>query len=76
MGNRFDVYTHPASRGLALVYVLLFLLIGTGTLALYAHYDRAWIGYAGAVLALVLTLVLGPALDGRVARALRNRTDG
>lgn len=70
----FDVYTNPASRGLALVYVVLFLLIGVAALALYAHFSWAWIGYGGAVLALILTLVMGPAMDERLARALRNRS--
>lgn len=67
-----DVYTHPASRGLGLVYLTSFALITVAALALYSLYSWAWIGFGAAALALVLTLLMGPAMDTRLARALRS----
>ncbi|MCC9204404.1 hypothetical protein [Arthrobacter sp. zg-Y769] len=67
-----DVYTHPGSRGLSWLYVAAFLLICVVAVVLYSTYSRAWIAYVAAVLVVVLTLVTGPAMDARLARALRN----
>lgn len=67
-----DVYTHPGSRRLAVVYVAAFALITAAALVLYSLYAWAWIAYGAAVLVLILTLVMGPAMDERLERALRN----
>lgn len=67
-----DVYTHPGSRRLAMVYVVTFALIIAAALVLYSFYSWAWLGYGAAGLALILTLVMGPAMDRRLERALRN----
>ncbi|MCQ2000429.1 hypothetical protein [Arthrobacter zhaoxinii] len=67
-----DVYTHPGSRGLAWTYVAAFALIAVAAVVLYMTFKLAWIGYGAAVLVLMLTLVMGPAMDARLARALRN----
>lgn len=67
-----DVYTHPGSRGLALAYVLSFVLVTAAALALYALFSWIWAAPAAAVVVLVLTMVMGPAMDARLARALRN----
>lgn len=67
-----DVYTHRGSRRLAMIYVATFALLTTATLVLYSLYSWAWLAYGAAVLALVLTLVMGPAIENRLERALRN----
>ncbi|WP_146364444.1 hypothetical protein [Arthrobacter yangruifuii] len=67
-----DVYTHPGSRGLAWTYIAAFALIAVAAVVLYLTFKLAWIGYGAAVLVLMLTLVMGPAMDARLARALRN----
>ncbi|MCC9174299.1 hypothetical protein [Arthrobacter sp. zg-Y179] len=67
-----DVYTHPGSRGLSWTYVAVFLLVCVAAVVLHSTYSRAWIGYAAGVVVLVLTLVMGPAMDARLARALRS----
>ncbi len=67
-----DVYTHRGSRGLGLVYLASFAMITISALALYSMFASAWLVVGAAALALVLTLVSGPAMDARLERAVRN----
>ncbi|ASN18405.1 hypothetical protein CGK93_00720 [Arthrobacter sp. YN] len=63
-----DVYTHRGSRALGLVYLAAFATIVAGALALHAVSDADWIAYAAAILAFVLTVVAGPAMEAKLAR--------
>ncbi|MBP3037536.1 hypothetical protein J2M53_15005 [Arthrobacter sp. zg-ZUI100] len=65
-----DAYTHPGSRRLAVVYIAAFALITVAALVVYYLYTWARVGYGAAVLVLILTLVMGPAMDGRLERVL------
>lgn len=67
-----DVYTHRGSRRLALVYVTAFALTAVAALVLYSIYSWTWIAFAAAAISLVLTLVMGPAMEARLERSLRN----
>lgn len=67
-----DVYTHRGSRGLGVVYLASFALITIAALALYSLFASAWLVAGAAVLALVLTLVAGPAMDARLEQAVRD----
>ncbi|WP_426225159.1 hypothetical protein [Pseudarthrobacter sp. DSP2-3-2b1] len=67
-----DVYTHRGSRGLGLVYLVSFALITAAALAFYSLYGSVWLVVGAAVVALVLTLVAGHAMDARLERAVRN----
>lgn len=58
-----DVYTH---RGITLVYVVSFALITAAALVLHVLYSWTWLTYGAAMLALILTLVMGPAMDARL----------
>lgn len=62
-----DVYTHRASRGLALLYLGTVTILIAGALVLHALVGADWIVYVAALLAFVLTLTLGPAMEERLA---------
>lgn len=69
----FDVYTHRGSRGLALIYVLLLLVLAVAAVWAMSTAGRPlmWAVYAAAVMALLLTVVMGPRMDARLERAIR-----
>ena len=67
-----DVYTHQGSRMLALVYVTAFVLTAVTALVLYSLLSWTWIAFAAAALTLILTLFMGPAMEARLERSLRN----
>ncbi|KAA9147234.1 hypothetical protein F6B41_25070 [Microbacterium lushaniae] len=66
-----DVYTHPGSRGVSLLYVILFGLVIAATLVINALVAADWIVYIAAVVLFVLTVAMGPVMDARLERALR-----
>lgn len=67
-----DVYTHPGSRGLAWGYASLFGLLTAACLIAYALHPSLWLPVTGGMLALLLTLVMGPLMDSRLENALRH----
>jgi len=67
-----DVYTHRGSRGTALVYVLIFGLVVATALVLNAYTAADWIVYLAGAASFVLTVVMGPIMDARLERAIRD----
>lgn len=65
-----DVYTHRGSRGLGLLYLGILTALIAGALVLHALSGADWLVYLAALLALVLTLILGPAMEERLARRI------
>lgn len=66
-----DVYTHRGSRGLGLAYAGLLAAITLAAVVFYALSASAWAVAGAAVLSLMLTLIMGPAMDARLERAVR-----
>ena len=58
-----DVYTHRGSRGPALLYLGALTILIAGALVLHALVGADWIVYIAALLAFVLTVILGPAME-------------
>lgn len=69
----FDVYTHRGSRGLAMIYVLLLLVLTVAAVWVVAAAGPvfAWAVYLAAAAGLVLTVIIGPLMDTRLERAIR-----
>lgn len=67
-----EVYTHRASRGLGIVHIASFTFILIVAFVLYALFAFEWMVFSAAVLALILTLVMGPAMETRLQHAVRN----
>lgn len=67
-----DVYTHKGRRVAAAVYLGTFAVLVASALAWHAATAADWLVYLMAVLALVLSLVCGPAMERRLAESLRN----
>lgn len=69
----FDVYTHRSTRGLALIYVLILLVLAVAAVwALSAAGPGfSWAVYLAAGAGLVLTVIIGPLMDTRLERAIR-----
>jgi len=66
-----DVYTHPGSRVLGLLYLAGFAVLVTGALVVHALSGGEWAAYVAGLLALALTLVCGPAMDKKLAASIR-----
>ncbi|MDO6141808.1 hypothetical protein [Paenarthrobacter aurescens] len=62
-----DVYTHRGSRTLGLLYLGAFTAIVAAALVLHALSGIDVIAYAAAVLAFVLTVIAGPAMEAKLA---------
>lgn len=69
----FDVYTHRGSRGLALIYVLLLLVLAVTAVWVLSAVGSgfAWVVYLATMAGLVLTVIIGPLMDTRLERAIR-----
>ncbi|CAM3309032.1 Positive regulator of sigma(E), RseC/MucC [Arthrobacter ulcerisalmonis] len=65
-----DVYTHRGSRALGLLYLAGFAVLVIGALVVHALSGSEWAAYIAGLLALVLTLVCGPAMDKKLAASL------
>jgi hypothetical protein len=63
-----DVYTHPGSRSLGLLYLAAFAALVAGALVVHAVTGADWVAFLAALLAAVLTIVCGPAMETRLAR--------
>jgi hypothetical protein len=63
-----DVYTHRGSRGIGLIYLSAFAALVACTLVVHAMTGADWIVYLAALLAFVLTIICGPAMETRLAR--------
>ena len=58
------------SWGLALLYLGILTILIAGALVLHALVRADWMVYVAALLAFVLTLIFGPALEERLARRI------
>ncbi len=67
-----DVYTHRGSRAVAAVYVGSFAVLVAAALAWHAATGADWLVYLMALLAFVLSLVCGPAMERKLAASVRN----
>lgn len=69
----FDVYTHRSTRGLALSYALLLLVLAVVALWALSAGGPLFAGavYLAAGAALVLTVIMGPLMDDCLERAIR-----
>ena len=65
-----DVYTHRGSRGLGLLYLGTLTVLIAAVLVLHALFGADWMVYAAALLAFVLTVILGPAMEERLGRRI------
>jgi hypothetical protein len=63
-----DVYTHPGSRLVGLLYLGAFAALVTAALVLHAVTGNDLIVYLAALLAFVLTVLCGPVMETKVAR--------
>lgn len=65
-----DVYTHRGSRFLGLLYLTGFVVLVAAALVVHAVGGVEWVAYVAALLAFVLTLACGPAMDRKLAASL------
>lgn len=65
-----DVYTHPGSRVLGLLYLTCFAVLVAGALVVHAVSGVEWVAYVAALLAFALTLACGPAMDRKLAASV------
>lgn len=64
-----EVYTHPATRPIAVGYGVFLAAIIAGALIFFASTANGVVLLAGAVLAFVATVIFGPLMDATLAAA-------
>ena len=65
-----DVYTHPGGRLVALFYFAVFTALVAAALVLHAVTRTDIVVYLAALLAFVLTVFCGPAMEAKVAQRI------
>jgi hypothetical protein len=65
-----DVYTHPGSRLVGLLYLAAFAALVAAALVLHAVTRTDMIVYLAALLAFVLTVLCGPVMETKVAHRI------
>ena len=63
-----DVYTHRGSRVVGLTYLAALTAFVAGALVFHAIIGADWVVYLAALLAFVLTIICGPAMETKLAR--------
>ncbi|MCQ6271103.1 hypothetical protein M8J71_11485 [Pseudarthrobacter sp. R1] len=66
-----DVYTHPGSRLVAVLYLGAFAALVAAALSIHSVTGNDLVVYLAALMAFVLTVLCGPAMETKLARWLR-----